>query len=132
MNKYLVALTFLLLYGSLLLAKTFQCQNEEQKKITLVAELDTAVPFLMEVSNTGVKTLLIAKDELCGVRLNFSTACSSQHNKKSQYKEYSFRCDDLFGDFLYSEEQGSEIEFRCFGDSVPIAYQHKLYSQCTY
>ena len=118
----------LLLLGLGLSCVLFGVQLECVRKgdgAATVLRFDSSVPALQEAGLS-----LLSLTEACGVGLSFSENCAGDLIEQEGQYNYSFRCDEVYGDLYFTGLQNGYAEFRCSGEKVKPKFAHLEYSQC--
>jgi hypothetical protein len=98
----------------------FECQEN--------VYFDSAKPLFTD-SELGSLPIL-SEHTVCGISASFSGTCRANLIHQGNEYNYSWRCDDAFGDLYFTSEHGGFAEFRCSGEKVSAKLENRTYQGC--
>jgi hypothetical protein len=90
---------------------------------------DSVIPLLEE--GVQAKVVLLTSNEVCGQKADFASDCNANLIQQGDEYNFSWRCDEVFGDLYFTSENGGYAEFRCSGEKLAAMYQHRVYRNCS-
>lgn len=137
MSKFILLLGFV---PCILLAEYhFQCVFQPNAHTTVTTYFTDAVPEFYQIQTvkdgsgkivSQTKKTFISPSEICSIPTQFKTGCNTHVMTEGNDFNYSFRCDDAFGDLVFLESS-SYAQFRCQGETVPSYLNELTFENCT-
>lgn len=74
--------------------------------------------------------VFFSKTSICGIDTDFATSCQTALLQQGNHYNFSWRCDEAFGDLYFTTENGGYAEYRCNGDAVREEYSNRVFTGC--
>lgn len=125
MNKFIFL--FFLCVAQYSFATEFHCSVRDPSTAADLS-FDSTAPTL---TDGGGSEILLNPKEVCGVPVDFKSNCQTDLIHQGDEFNYSFRCDEVYGDLYFTALNGGAVELRCFGDHIRPGTEDRFYHSCT-
>lgn len=136
MKKFLLGTALLpcILLGEL----HFQCVSHPDSHTTVTTYFTDQTPIFSQKTTvkdlTGkivseVETSFFSSTSVCGIQTEFKTGCGTNIMTEGPDFNYSFRCDNAFGDLVFLKDSRAAY-FRCQGETVMPSYHDRTFENC--